>query len=99
MAEGETAKVEAEEVEQSGVEVGDRHHVLDGGVTKVIGRSDRDPALHAAAGQPEAEAALVMVPAVLPLGKRRPAKLPCPDDQGAVEEPPLREVRQEACDG
>src|SRR5687767_15284967 len=54
------------------------------------------PGLDAAAGQPEAEAAVVMVAAVIAaLDHRRAAEFASPDDDGVLQEAPLLEIHNE----
>ena len=53
---GEPARVEAELVQDRGVDVGDVVAVLDGVEAELVGRAVDDAALDAAAGQPDGEA-------------------------------------------
>ena len=66
-------------------------------VAEVVGLAVDDAALDAAAGQPHAEVARVMVAAVVVLGQRAlrvdgAAELAAPDDQRVVEQAALLEV-------
>ena len=92
--------IEAELVEQGRGEIADVHRVLDDVVREVIRLAVRQPAADAAAGEPEREAARVVVAAVVlprqaPLAVDRPAELAAPDDEGVVEEAPLLQVLDE----
>src|SRR5207249_2153427 len=58
---GETGVVEAEEVQDGGVEVVDVDGVLDDAPAKVVGLADDLPTFDAAAGHPDAEGEWMMV--------------------------------------
>ena len=88
VAVGEGLVVEAEEVEDRGVEVVDVDLVLDGLEAELVGGAVDVAALDAAAGQPHGEAVVVVVAAVHlalvragggQLDGRRPAELAAPD--------------------
>ena len=96
--EGEALEVEAEQVKDRGVEVGDVAAVGDGVVAEVVGRAVGLAALDAAAGEPDGEAVGVVVAAVLALGAGRPAELAAPDDQGLLEQAALLQVGEQAGD-
>ena len=83
----ELAVVEAQGVEQGGLEVVDGDDVLDGGVAEVVGRAVDVAPLEAAAGQPEREAVAVVVAAVGPLRDRQAAELAGPEDDGRSSSP------------
>ena len=88
--------VEAEGVEQRGVEVVDVHGVLRDVEAEVVGRAVDVPAFQAAAGEPHREAAVVVVAAVVAaLHHRGAAELAAPDDERIVEEAALFEVGDE----
>src|SRR5438876_212390 len=71
VVEGEALKVQAEQMEQGSMEVGDGDDIHGRIVAELIGCAMSHAALDAAAGQPEAEAPLVVVAAVLALGEGR----------------------------
>ena len=78
--------VEAEQVQDRGVQVVHRADVFDGVHAEFVGRAvDRAP-FDSAAGQPDREAFGVMVAAVAAGGVRRAAELAGPDDQRFVEQ-------------
>ena len=67
--------VDAQQVQHGRVQVVDFDSVIDDFVTPFVrGAVDR-AGFHAAAGQPDAEAELVVVAAIAALGERRPAEL------------------------
>src|SRR5205814_5596607 len=78
--------VDAHEMEDGGVQVMDVDLVLDGVPAELVGGAVNDAALDAAARQPHRETEGMMLPAVGPLGSRRPAELAAPDDQRVVEQ-------------
>ena len=86
------ARVEAELVQDRGVDVGDVVAVLDGVEAELVGRAVDDAALDAAAGQPDREAVGVVVAAVAALRPGRAAELGRPDDQRLVEQAALLQV-------
>ena len=98
VGEGEAVEVEAEQVEDRGVEVGDVAAVGDGVVAEVVGRAVGLAALDSAAGEPDGEAVGVVVAAVLALGAGGPAELAAPDDQRLVEQAALLQVGQQTGD-
>ena len=96
--EGEALVVEAEQVQNRGMQVGDMAAVGDGVVAEVVGGAVGLAALDAAAGEPDAEAIGVVVAAVLALGARGPAELATPDDERLVEQPALLQIGEQAGD-
>ena len=82
--EREVLAVEAEQVEDRGVEVGDVAAVGDGVVAEIVGRAIGLAAFDPAAGKPDGESVWVVVAAVLALRARGPAELASPEDQGLV---------------
>src|SRR6184192_1541723 len=82
---GETLVVEAEEVEDGGLEVVDVVLFLDGGEAELIGLAD-DAVSDAAAGDVHGEGVDVMVAADgdADLAHRRAAELAAPDDERVV---------------
>ena len=100
---GQPGVLDPQQVQDRGVEVVDLDRVLDDVVGEVVGLAVDEARLDAAAGQPDREAARVMVAAVIRGGELalrvdRPAELAAPDDQRVVEQPALLEVLDE-CGG
>ena len=94
----EPARVEAELVQDRGVDVGDVVAVLDGVEADLVGRAVDDAALDAAAGHPDREAVDVMVAAVAALRAGRAAELGGEDDERLVEQAALLQVLEQAGD-
>ena len=90
--------VDAQGVQDRGVDVVDVEPVFDGMEAEVVGLADDDALFHAAAGHPHGESIGVMVAAVAFLGHGRAAELTAPDDQGLVEQAPALEVLEQAGD-
>ena len=89
--------VDAERVQDGGLEVVDRDRVGHHVVAELVGLAEHEPALHAAAGDPHAEVPRMMVAAVvrvgqLALAEHRPAELAAPDDERVVEQAALLQV-------
>ena len=61
--------IEAEQLQDRGVNVGDVMAVLDGVEAQLVGRAMDDPPLDPAAGHPDGEAVVVVVAAVGPLAQ------------------------------
>ena len=92
--------IEAQQVQDRGVEVVDRADVLDRLVAELVGRAVAEAALHARAGQPDGEALRVVVAAAGALLERRhAAELGDPDDQRVVEQAALFQVVSSAAAG
>ena len=89
---GELAGVEAELVEDGGVDVGDVVAVFDGVEAELVGFAVGDAAFDAAAGHPDGEAVGVVVASVAALGAGGSAELGGPDDEGFVEQAALFQV-------
>lgn len=90
---GESGVVESQQVEQRGVQVVDVDRVGDNVETEIIGLTMGMPGPQSAAGQPDAEAAIVVVAAVIPpLNHGRPAKLTPPDDDRVIQQSPFLEI-------
>src|SRR3954447_15306360 len=92
--------VHPEEMEHGGVEVMHVHAVLHDVVTVLARLAVHGAGLCAAARHPKAEAARMMIPAVVGFGKLalrivRAAKLAAPDHESIVEQPALLQVRHE----
>ena len=91
---GEAGVVEAEEVEEGGVEVMDVDFVFDRFVAELVGVAEGLAPLYPAAGQPHGEAAAVVVAALGPFGPGGAAEFPPPDDERFVEQAAALEVGQ-----
>ena len=91
--------VEAEEVQDGGVEVAVVVGVLDRAVADVVGGAMHEAALDAAAGEPRGVALGVVVSAGGVLGPRRAPEFAGPNDQGVIEHPALFEVSDESRNG
>ena len=93
--------VEAELVEDGGVEVFDCEGIYDGGGAEFVGLSYANAAFDAASGHPHCEAGGVVVAAgsLGVFGGGLTAEFAAPDDEGFVEEAALFEVFEEAGDG
>src|SRR5262245_48152898 len=81
VAEGELLVVEADEVEDGGVEVVDVDAVFDGLVAEFVGGAVDVAALDAAAGEPHGEAEAVVVATLVALGSGGAAEFTAPDHQ------------------
>ena len=92
------AGVEAELLQDRGVDVGDVVAVLDGVEADLVGRAVNDAALDAAAGHPDREAVDVMVAAVGALRAGRAAELGGEEHDRRVEQAALLQVLQQAGD-
>ena len=86
--------VEAEEVEDRGVQVVYMDPILHDVESELVGLAIADTRLDAAAGHPHRERVGMMVTAVVApaLYHRRAAELSTPDDEGILEHPPLLQV-------
>ena len=92
--------VDAEAVEDGGVEVAHVHRVLDGIVGELVGFTVGNATLDARPSHPDAEVTWVVVAAVVGLGERAlridgAAEFAAPDDQGVVEHAATLEVLNE----
>src|SRR5262245_40490692 len=92
--------LETEAVQDRGVKIVNVHRILDDVVAVIVGRSVTDAGADAAAGHPGAEAAAVMVAAMVVRSKCAlavdgAAKLAAPDDERVVEQAALFEVLHE----
>src|SRR5262249_40644326 len=85
VAVGQALVIDAQEMQDRGVEVVDMDLVLDGVPAEFVGGPVCEPAAHAAAGHPHREAVGVMVAAVPLLGDRTAAELASPHDERLVE--------------
>ena len=73
--------IQAETMQDRGVQVVDVDAILDGVQADVVGRAVADAALDAAAGHPDREAVGIVIAAVAALAHRRAAELAAPDHQ------------------
>ncbi len=96
---GEAGVVEAEEVEDRGVQVVDVHAVLLGAEADGVGGAEEGAALDAAAGEPGGEAVGVVVAAGAALGHGHAAELAAPDDERALEQAAALQVGEQGGDG
>ena len=95
--EAQPAVVDAQAMEDGGVQVVDVHGIGDDVVAEVVGLAVNHPRLDACAGHPEGEALRMMITAVIVAGELalavdRPAKLTAPDHQCVVQKSALLEV-------
>ena len=75
------------------------HFVLHGQVAELVGRTEGEAGLHAGAGQPDGEAAGVVVAAgAVLLGVGRAAEFAAPPDQGVFQQPAALQVGEQAGD-
>src|SRR2546425_1596803 len=85
---GETSVVEAEQMEDGGVEVIDGAWVLLGFPAELIGRAVAESALYSRAGHPGGESEGVVVATFRAgLVGRHAAELRCPENEGVVQHP------------
>src|SRR5262245_2494278 len=84
--ERQAAVVEAEEVEDCGLEIVDVDAVFDRGETELVGLAEGEAGADAGAREPHGHGVDVMVAAdgVAVLAHRSAAKLPAPDDERAL---------------
>ena len=96
-AEGELFVIDAEEVEDGGVDVVDFCGVVavEGFVAEVVAEAVGDAAADPAAAEPVSEAERVVVAAFAALGAGHAAEFGGPEDEGIVEETALFEVFDE----
>ena len=98
VAVGQLLVIEAEQVQDGRVQVVDVDPALDALAAVVVGGAVAKPRLHAAAGQPDREAAVVVVAAVAPSANGRAAELAGPDDQRVLQQAALLQVREQRGD-
>src|SRR5436309_15749754 len=96
-AERQLRVLDAETVEDRGVENVDVYRIVDNVVTIVVGFAVADAALDAAAGQPHAKAAAVMIAAVIrfrqgALAVNGASELPSPDHQRIFQQTALLQI-------
>src|SRR5262249_35005143 len=94
--------VQAQEVQDGRVPVGDADRTLGGGVADLVGAAVARAALDPGAGHPDREAARAVVAAGVgrvaagrELRDRQPTELAAPDDQRVLEQAALLEVREQ----
>ena len=97
---GETLVIDAEKVHESGVEIVNVDRVLDDVVAVLVGLADRRAGFDAAAGEPHAEAAGMMiatevVAAEFALGVVGATKFAAPDDKGVLQHAALFQILNE----
>ena len=94
--EGEPGVIEAEGVEEGGVEVVDVHRVVRWGIPELVGATEAEAWPDAGAGKPHGEGVDVMVPAgglvLFDLGDRAAPELAAPDDERVVEQTAAGEI-------
>src|SRR5262245_55013443 len=96
----EARMVETQEVQESRMQVMDMDRVRSDVETQLVGLAVRVAGPDAAPREPQAEAAVVMVAAVVPaLHHRRPSEFAPPEDERIREEPALLEIRDERSAG
>src|SRR5438128_9724889 len=99
--EGEARVINAEAVQHGGVEIVHVHGIEDNVITVVIRLPEGDPSPDAAAGEPDGEAARVVIAAIFLLRKAtlaidRAPELATPDDQRVLKQPPILQVLNES---
>ena len=77
------------------MQIVDMHPLLHRPQADLVGRADRDPSRHSAAGHPHREAGGIVVAAVSLLAHRSPSKLTTPDHECRIEQPATTEVLDE----
>lgn len=95
VAPSESLMVQAEQVEQCGVQIVNGTAVLDGVVAVVVGFAVAEPRLHAATSEPHREALRMTIAARLRLAnlhRRCAAEFSAPKDKHVVQEPPLFQI-------
>ena len=100
---GQPGMVEAEQVQDGGVEVVDVDGAFDGAVAELVGGTVDVAAFHAAAGKPDREAPVVVVAAhaglaIDQLDGRRATEFTAAEDERFLEEPALFQVGEESGD-
>ena len=98
--EGQLFVVDAQLVQDGGMQVADGHRILHDVVAEIVGLAVRYPTLDAAAGQPRGEAARMMIAAVIvafqvALAVDRTTEFAGKDHDRVVEQPTLFQVPQQ----
>lgn len=101
---GETVVLDAEQVQDGGVEVADVDRVLDDVVREFIGLAVDHAAAGTASGHPHGEAAGMMIAPVVVAGKPAlgvdgAAEFTAPDDEGVLEQTVAFEILDQAVGG
>lgn len=99
LADGELFVIDAEQVEDGGVEVVAVGLALDGLIAPVVAASMASSRANAGTGHPADEGSAVVIPSISALGEGGASKLGGPDEQGILEESPLLEVADQCRDG
>lgn len=95
IAVGELLVIESHEVQDGRVKVVDVHAFVDGGEAEVVAGAVHATAFHAASGEPDGEAVIVVVASLGTFGGRGSAELAAPKDEGVIEEPAFLEIAKE----
>ena len=98
--ESQLGVVDAEQLQNRGMQVMHVHRVFGDVVTKIVGLADRHAGLDATPGHPRGEAARMMVAAVVVFGEPalaidRTPELAAPNHERVVEHAALLEVRDQ----
>ena len=93
----EVAIVQAQQVQNGGVEIVHAYAILNGFESDVVGGAVNSAALSPAAGHPDTEAARAVVAARLAvaLGDRQAPEFPAPHDQRGIQQAALLQILQE----
>ena len=94
---GEALVVEAQQMEQRGVQVVHVHRVLLRVVAVVVGAAVGEAWLHAAAGEEVGEPMWVVIAAGAAFAGRRASEFAAPPDERVFEHPALLEIGQQRC--
>ena len=95
----EFSGIEAELVEDGGVEIGDIVRGIDGVEADFVGGAVGDACFEATAGHPDGEAVDMVIATIGALGAWGATELGGEDHEGIFEEAALGEVLEEASDG
>ncbi len=98
VAVGEAGVVDAEEVQDGGVEVVTVGFAFDGLIAEFVAKTVGGTGLHSCAGEPGDEGAAVVIAAGFALGEGHAAELGGPDDEGVFEHAELLEILKESGD-
>lgn len=71
---GQFLVIETQQMQDRGMQIMDLDALLDRFVTKIVGGAPGHAATNTAPGQPTGEAKRIVIPAIIALGKRSPAK-------------------------
>src|SRR4051812_5033814 len=96
---GDSLVIQTYQMQDRGVEVGDHGAVFGGVVAELVGGAVGLAAADAAAGEPEAEALLVMVPPFAGLADRGAAEFATPHEEHAVQQAAALEVGEQGGGG